>query len=87
MQGAFLPVTLEQLARENGVFFSDRSRPCTSPESTGSARSRRDGKEDQCVINFLGGDVTTASFAMYTFSVAVFLQAITLILFSSFADR
>jgi len=25
---SFLPVTLEQLARENGVLYSDRTTPC-----------------------------------------------------------
>ncbi|KAH7132619.1 autophagy-related protein 22-1 [Dendryphion nanum] len=91
--GAFLPVTLEQLARERGVFFSDRSQSCVSSSESGSAgtspklRIRADGRQDQCVINFLGSEVTTASFAMYTFSAAVLLQAITLICFSSFADH
>ncbi|RQM07838.1 hypothetical protein DH86_00000718, partial [Scytalidium sp. 3C] len=28
--GSFLPVTLEQLARDRGVFFSDKSTPCTA---------------------------------------------------------
>lgn len=39
------------------------------------------------MINFLGSDISTSSFAMYTFSAAVLVQALTLICFSSFADH
>ncbi|KAF2014759.1 autophagy-related protein-like protein 22 [Aaosphaeria arxii CBS 175.79] len=91
--GSFLPVTLEQLARGQGFFFSDRTKPCVAPYQSGSAenpstiRIRADGQEDQCVVRFLGSEVTTASFAMYTFSAAVLMQAITLVCFSSFADH
>lgn len=85
-------MTLEQLARERGVFFSDRSQPCiaTGSGSPGSQEKFQirgeEAKEDQCIINFLGSDITTASFAMYTFSAAVLVQAVTLICLSSFAD-
>ncbi|ORY14407.1 autophagy-related protein 22-like protein [Clohesyomyces aquaticus] len=92
--GSFLPVTLEQLSRERGVFFSDKSKPCVQPSSaTGQDATKyhfvraEDARQDQCVINFLGSEITTASFAMYTFSAAVLVQAITLICFSSFADH
>jgi UMF1 family MFS transporter len=91
--GLFLPVVLEQLARENGVLFSDRSKPCIAPSgSSGPGDSRtlqiRDGDDkEQCVAKFLGVEVTTASFAMYTTSAAVLTQAITLVCFSSFADH
>ncbi|KAF2250766.1 autophagy-related protein 22-1 [Trematosphaeria pertusa] len=89
--GLFLPVVLEQLSRENGVFFSDRSKPCVTPP--GSADSGRlrvragDGREEQCIVKFLGAEITTASFAMYTSSAAVLVQAVTLVCFSSFADH
>lgn len=85
--GAFLPVTLEQLARENGVLYSDRSTPCVSPSASAAHRllSRDDRDPNQCVINPFGMEITTASFAMYTFSAAV-LQATALVSFSSFAD-
>lgn len=83
--GAFLPVTLEQLARENGVLYSDRSTPCVSPPAQ-RLLSRDDRDPNQCVISLFGGEITTASFAMYTFSLAVLCQAATLVSFSSFAD-
>lgn len=38
------------------------------------------------MVNVLGVPVTTASFAMYTFSLAVLIQALTLISFSALAD-
>lgn len=87
--GSFLPVALEQLARENGVLWSDRSTPCVDAGKGNSGRllmARADGGNDQCVINVLGAEITTASFAMYTFSMAVFIQALALISFSSVAD-
>lgn len=76
------------------MFFSDRSKPCVdhAPNSPSDSNATKlfiradNGQKDQCVINFLGADVTTASFAMYTSSAAVVVQAITLICVSSFAD-
>jgi UMF1 family MFS transporter len=41
---------------------------------------------DQCVVSVLGLQVNTASFAMYTFSLAVLVQALILISFSALAD-
>lgn len=38
------------------------------------------------MITFLGGDISSSSFAMYTSSAAVLVQAIMLIVGSSFAD-
>ncbi|KAL5426475.1 hypothetical protein PMIN04_001959 [Paraphaeosphaeria minitans] len=90
--GLFLPVLLEQLPRERGVLFSDRSKPCVDPPGSGDAgkfRARADDadRKAQCIVRFLGSDVTTTSLAMYTTSTAVLFQAITLICFSSFADH
>ncbi|KAH7068031.1 autophagy-related protein 22-1 [Paraphoma chrysanthemicola] len=88
--GAFLPVILEQLARENGVFFSDRTKPCVGAPDAGRLRmSDVQSKTDteQCMIEFLGTTISTSSFAMYTFSSAVLVQALTLVCFSSFADH
>jgi UMF1 family MFS transporter len=76
------------------VFFSDRSKPCVdhAPNSLSDVNATKlfirvdNGQKDQCLISFLGAEVTTASFAMYTSSAAVVVQAITLICVSSFAD-
>lgn len=39
--GSFLPVTLEQLARENGVLYSDRTTSCMSNVSSEGGVMRR----------------------------------------------
>lgn len=38
------------------------------------------------MVGFLGLRINTASFAMYTFSLAVLIQALTLVSFSALAD-
>lgn len=66
---SFIPILLESLARENGVLLSDPSKPCGASEDKNSGG-------DQCVVYVLGIEINTASFAMYTFSISVLLQAI-----------
>ncbi|SMY29116.1 unnamed protein product [Zymoseptoria tritici ST99CH_1A5] len=91
--GSFAPVTLEQLAREAGVLRSDGVTPCIVPKgSTPAARyivrslfSRAD-ESNQCVVYPFGHMVSSSSFALYTFSAAVFVQALVLISFSPVAD-
>ncbi|KAI9035409.1 MFS transporter [Aspergillus affinis] len=92
--GSFLPLTLEQLARERGTLQTSHL-PCTGPGSpsaapgngTAPAMFRRDGTgNEQCVVGLLGLEINTASFAMYTFSLAVLVQALTLVSFSALAD-
>ena len=96
---SFIPITLEQLAREHGVLQSDRTTPCTggggpapaannsSSNSNPHVLAARSGSSGQCVVRFLGADVNTASFAMYTFSVSVLLQALLVITMSGAADH
>jgi len=75
--GSFIPILLETLARENGVLLSDRTTPC-GPSSEA---------EGQCVVYVLGMEINTASFAMYTFSVSVLLQALLVVSISCAADH
>jgi UMF1 family MFS transporter len=93
-----LPVTLEQLARDNGVLWSDKTTPCSAKTAVKVASAvnatvaglltRADGRDDdQCVVYPFGSEMTTASFAMYTFSLAVLIQALSLVSFSSVADH
>ncbi|KAK5114386.1 hypothetical protein LTR85_010208 [Meristemomyces frigidus] len=95
--GSFAPVTLEQLARESGVLRSDGTTPCIKPMDGSGATARRvlqllvraDESNDgggQCIVRPFGRETSTASFAMYTFSAAVFVQALVLISFSPVAD-
>lgn len=89
-------MTLEQLARERGVLYSDKVTPCiqaavgnATVDSSSSVlvRSVLQRAPEQCIVKILGAEVTTASFAMYTFSIAVFVQALVLVSFSSIADH
>ncbi|KAK3396578.1 vacuole effluxer Atg22 like-domain-containing protein [Sordaria brevicollis] len=80
--GSFIPILLESLARENGVLLSDRSKPCGS-----SSDRHATAAEGQCVVYVLGLEINTASFAMYTFSVSVLLQALLVVSISCAADH
>ncbi|CAG8944421.1 unnamed protein product [Penicillium salamii] len=80
--GSFLPLTLEQLARERGTLQKSHL-PCTGPSA---GNSTDDAANGQCVVPIFGLEINTASFAMYTFSFAVLIQALTLISFSALAD-
>jgi len=78
---SFIPILLESLARENGVLLSDRTTPC------GESEDRKAGDDGQCVVYVLGIEVNTASFAMYTFSISVLLQALLVVSISCAADH
>jgi UMF1 family MFS transporter len=80
--GSFLPVTLEQLAREMGVWRVDRSISCSLP----APKLEGVATDNQCIIHLFGTDINTSSFALYTFSVGVMCQALTLISISAIAD-
>ncbi|KAF5632950.1 autophagy 22 [Fusarium tjaetaba] len=77
---SFIPILLETLARENGVLVSDRKTPC------GSSDSKKEG-DGQCVVWVFGVEINTASFAMYTFSVSVLIQALLVVSISCAADH
>ncbi|KAL4974533.1 autophagy-related protein 22-1 [Aspergillus desertorum] len=90
--GSFLPITLEQMARERGVLLSDRTTPCTAiwttPETLRTDwQNSRTTASGQCIVYILGAEINTASFAMYTFSVSVLIQAILIISMSGAADH
>ncbi|KAF2839810.1 autophagy-related protein 22-1 [Patellaria atrata CBS 101060] len=94
--GSFLPVTLEQLARDRAVLRNGKRTPCTTASLSDSDRnthvallfrSIQPREEDQCVVYILGVKVNTASFALYTFSLAVLVQALTLVSISALADH
>lgn len=96
--GSFVPIALEQLSRERGFLLSDRTKPCKgssidlskpSPDDRHSTLHPRSSKAEagQCIITILGADVNTASFAMYTFSISVLIQALLIISMSAAADH
>ncbi|EPE29661.1 MFS general substrate transporter [Glarea lozoyensis ATCC 20868] len=85
--GSFIPITLEQLASENGVLLKDRKTPCSAANRAPGlpGASKDDGP---CIVN-VGGwiEINTASFAMYTFSLSVLFQAILVVSISCAADH
>ncbi|KAE8146253.1 autophagy-related protein 22-like protein [Aspergillus avenaceus] len=98
--GSFLPITLEQMARDHGVLLSDRVTPCNSSwkpqqsayrtlSTSSSNKYQSSGLESasQCVVHIFGIEVNTASFAMYTFSVSVLVQSVLIISMSGAADH
>lgn len=96
--GAFIPITLEELARASStaVLADDHSQPCRSPSTPlgpgGSSmfvRGLNANKDHghQCVFQMLGHEVNTASFAMYTFSISVLIQALVVVTMSGAADH
>jgi UMF1 family MFS transporter len=93
--GSFIPITLEQLARERGHLEHDRSTSCTAdfnvpnpfPNTTMAYTKPPSGDAQQCVVDILGLEINTASFAMYTFSISVLIQALLIISMSGAADH
>ncbi|KAK5658747.1 hypothetical protein OQA88_1556 [Cercophora sp. LCS_1] len=79
--GSFIPILLESLARENGVLLSDRKSPC------GASSDKFEGDDGQCIVFVFGMEINTASFAMYTFSISVLLQALLVVSISCAADH
>ncbi|WVF65441.1 hypothetical protein IAT40_000169 [Kwoniella sp. CBS 6097] len=77
----FLPITLEQLAREVGYYAPELIEPCAINSDSAS-----EGVERVCKAHIMGVWVDTASFSMYTKSIAVAIQAICIISVGPLAD-
>lgn len=77
------------MARDQGFLLSDKSTPCSATWNI----SRRAGYDvqspdaGQCVIFIFGAEINTASFALYTFSLSVLVQAVLIISMSGAADH
>jgi len=87
--GSFIPITLEQLARERGVWSTDHKTPCTVGLEPPATRPSGTGPAEppQCILPIFGTEINTASFAMYTFSLSVLLQSLIIISMSGAADH
>lgn len=88
--GAFIPITLEDLARASAtaVLATDHSKPCKAMKIEASGPDvLKNHAGTQCVFKVLGTEINTASFAMYTFSVSVLLQALVVVTMSGAADH
>lgn len=87
--GSFLPMTLEQLARDQGVLLSDGKTPCRTsfPSSTSFGHGPKRRELPACIIHLGKLQINTASFAMYTFSISVLLQSLLIVSMSGAADH
>ncbi|ODV59064.1 Atg22p [Ascoidea rubescens DSM 1968] len=96
----YIPLLLEQFARDNGVLFDDHLVPCVSsndpndeipnpnlPPNNVNNLAFNIFKAKQCVVKVLGFYVDTSSFTMYTFAFSVFVQTLLVISITGFADR
>ncbi|KAF9114478.1 Autophagy protein 22 [Mortierella sp. AM989] len=81
---SFIPITLETIASEQGHLYGTNepciSRPNTTETATADERPR-------CMISFGRLEMDTASFVMYLTSLAVLLQALTVVSISAMADH
>lgn len=81
------------MARDRGVLLSDKTTPCSptwnpSKQISHPAEFEVQGSGGgQCIIYLLGSEINTASFALYTFSLSVLVQAILIISMSGAADH
>ena len=74
----FLPVALEQYARDNGRALPDLILPCAASDTDGSAG---------CRVHLGPRWINTTSFSLYTGGVAMGLQVLVVISLSALADR
>ncbi|KAF9221204.1 MFS general substrate transporter [Gyrodon lividus] len=78
----FLPICLEQFARDNGFLEPDHINACSSVEKEDVSSS-----EGRCAVKIGWFWIDTASFSLYVYSISVALQALTVISMGSVADR
>ncbi|KIY49606.1 MFS general substrate transporter [Fistulina hepatica ATCC 64428] len=71
----FLPVALEQFARDNGYIWPEHVQPCSTDDA------------GRCQVNIGFAWIDTASFSMYVNSASVALQALTVISVGGIADH
>ncbi|KAI8354930.1 autophagy-related protein 22-like protein [Mortierella sp. GBAus27b] len=80
---SFIPITLETLASEEGHLFGTNE-PCNGRSNATETSATAD--KPRCMISFGPLEMDTASFVMYLTSLAVLLQALTVVSISSMAD-
>ncbi|KZV98880.1 MFS general substrate transporter [Exidia glandulosa HHB12029] len=75
----FLPICLEQFARDNGYLSPDYTIPCVDQTTKADEGTR-------CAVRLGWAWIDTASFSLYVFSASVALQALTVISVGAIAD-
>ncbi|KAG0287954.1 Autophagy protein 22 [Linnemannia gamsii] len=84
---SFIPITLEALASQEGHLYGTNE-PCVAkPSNSTTTTAPQEGARPRCMISFGHIEVDTASFVMYLTSLAVLLQALTVVSISSMADH
>ena len=58
----FLPICLEQFARDNGYFMPDRKIPCTASNQLPNATRPADDADVRCVVKLAWFWIDSASF-------------------------
>ncbi|TBU38318.1 MFS general substrate transporter [Dichomitus squalens] len=81
----FLPICLEQFARDNGYLLPDKIYPCT-PVTTQPVSNQAD-VDARCVVKVGWLWIDSASFSLYVYSLSVALQALTVISMGGIADH
>ncbi|KAJ7495983.1 autophagy-related protein 22-like protein [Mycena galericulata] len=80
----FLPICLEQFARDNGFLLPDRIERCTVLSPAPEAPTELTGR---CVVKIGWLWIDSASFSLYVYSISVALQALTVISMGGIADH
>ncbi|KAF8151761.1 autophagy-related protein 22-like protein [Crassisporium funariophilum] len=83
----FLPICLEQFARDNGFLMPDRTEPCSSLKPAPTTGVASDLEQARCVVKIGWAWIDSASFSLYIYSISVALQAITVISMGGIADN
>jgi len=78
----FLPICLEQFARDNGYLLPDRTIPCVSASPLAAALD-----PPRCVVKVGWLWMDSASFSLYVYSASVAVQALTVISLGGVADH
>ncbi|KAL5513960.1 hypothetical protein ACEPAG_2721 [Sanghuangporus baumii] len=82
----FLPICLEQFARDNGYLLPDKTRPCSTVK-TAPLNAADTAEDTRCVVKIGWVWVDSASFSLYVYSISVALQALTVISMGGIADH
>ncbi|KIM31048.1 hypothetical protein M408DRAFT_327938 [Serendipita vermifera MAFF 305830] len=84
----FLPICLEQFARDNGYLLPDRTERCVIATDVDSFTPPPPPSEEiRCAVKIGWLWIDTASFSLYVYSLSVLLQALTVISMGGIADR
>ncbi|KZT01945.1 autophagy-type protein 22 [Laetiporus sulphureus 93-53] len=82
----FLPICLEQFARDNGFVAPGLTEPCTAVKSTPTTNTDPEA-DSRCLVKLGWLWIDSASFSLYVYSISVALQAITVISMGGIADH